>query len=132
MTINLKPEYGTIFLTVEPPDSELYIDGKRHDTTTGRLQLTVRQHILEVRAKGYTSVTRKITPNTNYSSQVDIKLLPAGQAAKISAQPIYSSESGGSTVRKMVPYSGLRLIVIAWAAMRSRWSMSVGTMQSAT
>jgi formylglycine-generating enzyme required for sulfatase activity len=82
MAVDLQPEYGVIFLTAEPPEAELYIDGKSHGKATGRLELTVREHTLEVRAKGYQSKTLAVTPQKNYSRQVDVSLIPEGQEAQ--------------------------------------------------
>ena len=84
---SLEPEFGIIFLTAEPPDSELFIDGKLHGKATGRLQLTSREHTLEVRAKGYKSEILTITPQKSYSRQIDIRLTPAGHVKKSAEQP---------------------------------------------
>jgi formylglycine-generating enzyme required for sulfatase activity len=105
LTVKLKPEYGTVFLTIEPPEAELYVDGKFQNTTTGRLKLTVREHTLEIRAKGYTSATRKITPNKQYSSQIDIKLLPVGHPSSITTQPDVKTSEGGNKMLLLGPAS---------------------------
>jgi formylglycine-generating enzyme required for sulfatase activity len=76
--LSLQPEFGIIFLTAEPSDAELYIDGELHGKAAGRLQMTVREHTLEVRAKGYKSETFTVTPQKSYSRQIDIRLMPAG------------------------------------------------------
>jgi formylglycine-generating enzyme required for sulfatase activity len=81
-TISLEPEFGILFLTAEPPESELYVDGKLHGKAAGRLQLTVREHALEVRAKGYTSEILTVTPQESYSQQIDIRLKPVGYVKK--------------------------------------------------
>ena len=82
LALNLQPEFGIIFLTAEPPGAELYIDGKLHGKATGRLQLTVREHTLEVRAKGYKNEILTVTPQNSYSRQIDIRLTPAGHVKK--------------------------------------------------
>lgn len=76
MVLDLQPEFGTVFLTTDPPDAELYIDGKHHGKATGRLELQTHSHTLEFRAKGYMTVSREITPAKGYSRQVDIRLEP--------------------------------------------------------
>ena len=78
LALSLQPEFGIIFLTAEPPEAELYIDGKLHGKAMGRLQLTVREHALEVRAKGYESEILTITPQKSYSRQIDVRLTPVG------------------------------------------------------
>ena len=79
LVLSLEPEFGIIFLTAEPGQAELYIDGKLHGKAAGRLQLTVREHTLEVRAKGYESEILTITPQKSYSRQIDVRLTPVGQ-----------------------------------------------------
>ena len=88
-SIKLKPEYGTVFITGTPAAATLYIDGKKQKLATGRFRLTTRAHTIEMRAKGYGSVTRTVTPQTGYSQRIEIDLRrkqTTGQAAT-SAQP---------------------------------------------
>jgi formylglycine-generating enzyme required for sulfatase activity len=87
LAFNLQPQYGIIFLTVHPPEAELYIDGELHSEATDRLQLTVKEHTLEVRARGYKSETRTVTPHKSYSRQIDIRLLPEEQFSGEALQP---------------------------------------------
>ncbi len=87
--LRLQPEYGIIFLTTEPPDAELYLDGKRQDRETGRLELDVRKHTFEIRAKGYITAVRHVTPSKELSRQVEIRLKPVplpGQPEKSSVE----------------------------------------------
>ncbi len=79
---SLESEFGIIFITAEPSSSELFIDGKLHGKATGRLQLTSREHTLEVRAKGYKSEVLTVTPQKSYSRQIDIRLTPVGHVNK--------------------------------------------------
>ncbi len=74
LSVKLAPQYGTLFITGTPAESTLYIDGKKQDKTTGRFRLTTRPHTIELRAKGYESVTRKVTPQSGYSQQIEIDL----------------------------------------------------------
>jgi formylglycine-generating enzyme required for sulfatase activity len=105
LTFNLQPLYGVIFLTVEPPGAELYIDGKIHGEATDRLQLTVREHSLEVRSKGYKSETRTIIPQTSYSQQIDIRLIPDEMIAQAVIQPDKKTTSNGQQLILLQPVS---------------------------
>jgi formylglycine-generating enzyme required for sulfatase activity len=87
LTFSLQPQYGIIFLTVEPPEAELYIDGKPHSRATDRLKLTAHEHALEFRAKGYKSESRTVIPQQGYSQQIDIRLIPEGKIAQAAPQP---------------------------------------------
>ncbi|MEA3546210.1 MAG: SUMF1/EgtB/PvdO family nonheme iron enzyme, partial [Thermodesulfobacteriota bacterium] len=81
LSFTLPPEYGIVFVTTEPPDAELLIDGKPHGRATGRLRLTARQHTLTVKARGYETASQTVSPSKANSRQVNIRLKPAGKAA---------------------------------------------------
>ena len=102
---DLQPEFGTVFITAEPPESELYIDGKLHGKATGRLQLTVRKHTLEIRARGYKSEILTITPQKSYSRQIDIRLTPAGQVKKPVENPALEKTGSGQQLFLLKPVS---------------------------
>ncbi len=74
LSVKLEPQYGTLFITGTPAESTLTIDGIKQDKTTGRFRLTTRPHTIELRAKGYETVTRKVTPQSGYSQQIEIDL----------------------------------------------------------
>jgi formylglycine-generating enzyme required for sulfatase activity len=105
LAFNLQPEFGIVFLTAEPPGAELYIDGKLHGNATGRLQLTVREHTLEVRAKGHKREILTVTPHKSYSRQIDIKLAPAGQVKKTAELPDRETTGSGQGLILLRPLS---------------------------
>jgi formylglycine-generating enzyme required for sulfatase activity len=74
LSIKLDPQYGTVFITATPAESTLYIDGKKQKQATGRFRLTTRLHSVELKAKGYESVTRKVTAQSGYSQRIEIDL----------------------------------------------------------
>jgi formylglycine-generating enzyme required for sulfatase activity len=102
---SLQPEFGIIFLTAEPPGSELFIDGKLHGKAMGRLQLTVREHTLEVRAKGYKSEVLTVTPQKSYSRQIDIRLTPVGHVKKSVELPDNKTTGSGQELILLHPVS---------------------------
>ncbi len=91
----LEPEYGVVFIAATPPHATLYIDGKKHGQATGRLRLPTRAHSIELRASGYQSLTRTVTPRAGYSQRLEISL-PARQAAAASAPLSAASVSSPS------------------------------------
>ncbi len=105
LSFNLQPQYGIIFLTVEPPVAELYIDGKLHNPATDRLQLKVREHTLEIRANGYKPVVRTVTPQQSYSQQIDIRLMPEGKIAEQAPQPVGKTSGRGQQLILLNPVS---------------------------
>jgi formylglycine-generating enzyme required for sulfatase activity len=103
--LEMKPEYGTVFVTTAPPDAELLIDGKPHGKATGRLELSVQQHTLEVRARGYKTATRTVTPNKEYARQVEIQLEPEKSTAAPPAKPARQQLPGGMDMILVQPAS---------------------------
>ncbi len=81
LSLVLEPEYGTVFLSSDPPDAELLVDGRPHGPATGRLRLTTVEHELTVRARGYRSVTRKVTPRAGTGLHLEIRLEREGRVA---------------------------------------------------
>jgi formylglycine-generating enzyme required for sulfatase activity len=76
----LAPQYGIVFVTAQPADARLRVDGKDVGPATRRLQLTTRSHTLEFSKPGYESKTVKVTPRTGSSRNVDVKLLSQADA----------------------------------------------------
>ncbi len=74
LAVTLEAQYGTVFLSSEPPDAELLVDGRPHGPATGRLRLTATGHLLTVRARGYRAETRKVSPLPGTPLHVDIRL----------------------------------------------------------
>lgn len=74
LSIKLEPEYGTIFITGDPADAILYIDGKKQTLSSGRFRLTTKPHTVEMKAKGYTSASKSVTPQAAYSQRIEMKL----------------------------------------------------------
>jgi formylglycine-generating enzyme required for sulfatase activity len=100
LSFTLTPEYGIIFLTTEPANATLMVDGRPRGPATGRLRLTVAPHTLTVQARGYRTVRQKVTPVKGRSQQLNITLKPVG----------ISSRSAGSAPKKTASAAGQPLI----------------------
>jgi len=87
LKLSLEAEYGIIFLITEPPDAQLAIDGKKHSNTIGRLRLPVGSHTFEVKAKGFKTARRTITPSKEYDQQIEIKLVPKNAQPSVIVAP---------------------------------------------
>jgi formylglycine-generating enzyme required for sulfatase activity len=105
LVFSLQPQYGIIFLTVEPSEAELYIDGKLHSRATDRLKLTTLEHALEFRAKGYKSEIRSVVPQQGYSQQIDIRLIPEGKIVQAAAHPGIKKTGSGQELILLKPVS---------------------------
>jgi len=74
LEVRLKPEYGSLLLSLDPADASLLIDGQPADKTHGRLRLTTRPHHFEISKAGYVSETRLLTPRSGISQSIHIQL----------------------------------------------------------
>jgi formylglycine-generating enzyme required for sulfatase activity len=102
LDVTLKPEYGTIFITATPADATLTIDGKVQDKTNARFRLPTRAHTIALRAEGYQTATRTITPEAAYSQRLELVLTRKGapaQATKTAAATATRTGLG----QKLVP-----------------------------
>ena len=81
----LRPQYGIVFVSAQPADATLQVDGRDAGKATQRLQLTTRSHTLVFSKPGYVSQTVTVTPRAGTSRNVDVTLLTAAQA-KITQQ----------------------------------------------
>ena len=102
LSFTLPPEYGIVFLSTEPADAKLLVDGQPHyGPATGRLRLTTIRHILTVQAKGYKTIKHAVTPDKAQNRQVNIRLEPvaAVPASKTAALKKKISASGHEMIR---------------------------------
>ncbi len=98
VAVKLVPRYGTVFLTTDPVDAVLFIDGKKHGPATGRLRLTTRKHRLTVRARGFVDASRTILPREGVGTRLAIQLRKKGEKKE-------SHPSEGNT--GATPYIGM-------------------------
>ncbi|MBW2519130.1 MAG: PEGA domain-containing protein [Deltaproteobacteria bacterium] len=99
----LSPEFGVIFITTEPPDATLLIDGTQQLHSVGRFRLPARDHKIEVRAEGYKTDIRTITPQANLSQRVEINLKPEQpNPVEQTAQTIRADHAVTSLGQKLV------------------------------
>ncbi len=102
LSFTMPPEYGIVFVAVEPANSRLLVDGRPHNgPATGRLRLTTTRHILTIKAQGYKTVKHEVTPDKTHSRQVNIRLEPVAvlPAAKTAARKERMSASGHQMIR---------------------------------
>lgn len=76
ISLTLKQEHGTIYLTTNPPDASITINGKHYSSTQRKLSLPSQSHTVVVKAPGYKPVTRTILPRIGFSQQISIDLTP--------------------------------------------------------
>ncbi len=86
--IQLKPEYGTVFIVCYPANAELKIDGEKKGSASQMIKLTTVPHRIEVSKAGYESFQTTLTPTVSFSKKLDIQLknLVQKAAEKIPAE----------------------------------------------
>ena len=74
LNVNLKPRQGIVHLSVEPPDTELEIDGKSWGVVPKKLNLIAVEHQLEFNKKGFYPYRISITPQPGFPKQLKVAL----------------------------------------------------------
>ncbi len=73
--IQLKPEYGIVYVMSKPADAKLSVDGSKvKGFASQRLRLTTLPHQIVVSKDGYESFTTTVTPTVNVSKQLNVQL----------------------------------------------------------
>jgi formylglycine-generating enzyme required for sulfatase activity len=94
LALSMSPRYGTVFVTTQPVDAELYIDGRLHGPATGRVRLTAKPHRLEVKKDGYESFATTVTPRAGVSQQISVTLKTVAQAKVAARKPVITTAEG--------------------------------------
>ncbi len=81
-SIQLQPEYGTVFVTISPPGATLRINGKANGSGSQRLSLQTLPQTLEVDMPGHESQKMAVTPQKGVAKRLDITLKTVGQAMR--------------------------------------------------
>jgi formylglycine-generating enzyme required for sulfatase activity len=108
----LQPQYGIVFVTAQPADATLQVDGRDAGKATQRLQLTTRSHTLVISKPGYASQTVTVTPRTGTSQNVDVTLVTAEQARtrkQAMAMPAVKTSVAGQQLRLIRPQGSFRM-----------------------
>jgi formylglycine-generating enzyme required for sulfatase activity len=108
----LQPQYGIVFVTAQPADASLRVDGRDVGKATQRLQLTTRSHKLEFSKSGYVSKTVNVTPRAGSSKNVDVTLASVAAARsrkQVAATPAVKTSPGGQQLRLVRPEGAFRM-----------------------
>ena len=88
IAIQLEPEYGVVFITCQPIDATLKVDGTVMGAASRRLRLTTLPHTLEIHKPGYETFTTTVTPVKGVSKNLEVQLKSTGQAGAAPAAPV--------------------------------------------
>jgi len=104
LDVQLRPQYGIVFVTARPADAMLRVDGRDAGRATQRLQLTTRSHTLTFSKSGYVSKKVRVTPRSGTSQNLDVILVKKARAEKRSvATPGTSTTPAGQQLRLVQP-----------------------------
>lgn len=95
--LDLEKEMGTVTVRSNLPAS-VYINGNAVGTTPFETALQAVSHKLEVKAPGYRSINRDITPKASTPTKLDVTLLPEKEARLAEAAKSYKTQAGGEMV----------------------------------
>ena len=76
VTVELPAQFGEIQIASEPPQAEVWVDGRREAVTPATLRLTALPHSIEVRHAGFAPESREITPRPGFVQRLDFALEP--------------------------------------------------------
>jgi formylglycine-generating enzyme required for sulfatase activity len=74
LAVDLQPEWGVIHFKVEPPEAQLFVDGKNQGRVPPELKLVAVSHQIEIRKQGYKPHKTQITPRPGYPQEIKIAL----------------------------------------------------------
>ena len=103
LNVNLKPRYGIVHLSVEPPDTELIIDGKSWGVVPKKLNLIAVEHQLEFNKKDFHPYRIRITPRPGFSKQLTVALKKKGGSKK--TEPLVITTQTGYRLKLIRPRS---------------------------
>jgi len=112
LTVPLKAEFGSIFLSVKPASVNLTINGKKSDKNSGRIRLQTRANTLLFSKSGYVSKLINVTPRPGTSQNIDINLITEQQKqtqVREAATPGLLTTPGGQTLELIKPESALEM-----------------------
>jgi formylglycine-generating enzyme required for sulfatase activity len=93
LNVNLKPRQGIVRLSVEPPDTELIIDGKSWGVVPKKIILIAVEHKLEFNKKGFHPYRIHITPQPGFPKQLKVTLKKKG-ASKETEPLVITTQTG--------------------------------------
>lgn len=102
LTVDLPEEYGIVFITANPADAHLALDGKALGPATRRLRLTTRTHRLVFSKTGYASEEVIVTPRAGISQNLDVTLKSQTEA-QVAAMPAVLHTNSGPVLRLVRP-----------------------------
>ncbi len=93
-----KPKTGIVFITIQPADAELWVDGIKQNNATARLTLASGQHQLKAEKKGYQGFKTTVNADSKNPATVNIVLKPGTSSNQ---DQTYINTAGGQRLIKI-------------------------------
>ncbi len=104
LSLELVPLYGVVFITSNPADATVAVDGRDMGPASQRLRLTARQHTLEFSKPGYESKRIELTPRPGVSKELSVELNPVGKTpSPVAAKPDLNRTGQGQELKLVTP-----------------------------
>jgi formylglycine-generating enzyme required for sulfatase activity len=98
LTVPLVPRFGTVELSVFPPDAEVRVGGKPMDARAGPLRLLAVPQSIRISKPGYAPRTLDITPRAGLPKRVEVRLRTIAEEKQASVQREIQSSQGQKLV----------------------------------
>lgn len=102
LNARLEPLLGVIRLMVEPAGGELFVNGESKGSPNQRLELTARNHVIEIRTPGYATYTTTVAPKPGLSQQLMVQLKTESEA-EVAAIPETIESPAGPELKLILP-----------------------------
>lgn len=103
LSITFSPLFGVVFITSNPADATLSVDGKAAGRASQRLRLTTQQHTLEFSKPGYQTQRITLTPRSGVSKALSVDLKPVGQRSPVTSTPKLVRTGEGQELKLIEP-----------------------------
>jgi formylglycine-generating enzyme required for sulfatase activity len=110
LTVLLRPELGTIFVTTTPPGARLILNGRPAGSASQRLELQTVPQSIEISKPGYVPYKTTFIPRRGISKKIEITLETVGAALRKKARKGLKTP-GGQKLSLIYIQSPARFIV---------------------
>lgn len=94
LAISLKAKLGSLNISAEPADAQLFVNGKLKGNTPQTLQLAAHSWAIEIRKKGYTTQLRSVTPKPGVKQSIHFTLKSDSETQWENIAQVVSTQNG--------------------------------------
>ena len=94
LSVDLRALTGELFVTAEPADAKLWIDGKPAGQANRTITLAAVPHEIELRKEGYAGYRNTVIPQPGFSQELKVRLLTLAEARLARLKPVITTILG--------------------------------------